>query len=76
MDVFVKHKVINIEKVDENGEDGENLKKICMEFHFKTKSMEKGEKYSDTLLFAKKDRIIEFDYGETTDKAYKVLKKF
>ena len=50
----------------EEKEDEEDMKGICMQFHFKTKL--KGELFSDTLIFAKKDKIIEFDYGANTIK--------
>ena len=44
-----------------------------MQFHFKTKLA--GETFSDTLFFAKKDKIIEFDYGENKISVNKELAK-
>jgi hypothetical protein len=67
-DRFVQTKVIDIEAASE-GED--DLKGICMQFHFANKL--KGEDFSDTLIFAKQDRIIKFDYGSNI---IKVIQKF
>ena len=68
-DRFVQKYLINIEASLEEGE--EDLKRICMQFHFATKL--KGEDFSDTLIFAKQDRIIKFDYGSNI---IKVIQKF
>ena len=44
--------------IEENSED---LKGICMQFHFKNKEL--NQEFSNCLLFAKKDKIIAFDYN-------------